>query len=163
MISGGDPLKHADVYELIEHAVSKNLETGITPSPTPLVTTAAIQRLKRAGIARMAVSIDGADAATHDRMRGVFPWNNVVDVYQNSPIFRRLRDAESFEGKCGVCEYRRLCGGSRARACAVNGDPYASEPDCIDVPPRWEHFVDGSPSPVRFDVVPTIYSSYTSS
>jgi radical SAM protein with 4Fe4S-binding SPASM domain len=78
---------------------------------------------------------------------GVFPFNSVVEVYQKSPIFRRLRNADSFEGKCGVCEYRHLCGGSRARAYAVTGDPYASEPDCVYVPPRWEHFVDGNPAP----------------
>ena len=300
VLSGGDPLKRADVFELISHAVGQGLETAITPSPTPLVTTEAIRRLKRAGIARMAVSIDGADAETHDRIRGVagsfaqtqrmmadarecgipvqvnttltpfsydqlegiasmlaeheivlwslfliipvgrateslrltgeqyeaaferlwalskkhsfaikttegmhyrrfvlqrrkaepessgarqsarggwahgfpgvndgrgilflshsgmiypsgflpllcgvFPFNNIVDVYQNAPIFRRLRDSDSFGGKCGVCDYRHLCGGSRARAFAVTGDPYAAEPDCVYVPPRWEHFLAG--------------------
>ena len=295
VITGGDPLKRADVFELIEHAVAQGLETAITPSPTPLVTTEAIGRLKQAGIARMAVSIDGADAATHDRMRGVdgsfeqtrrimadalrfdiklqvnttlnphnydqlediaaqltgenvvlwsvflivpvgrateelrlsgaqyeaaferlwklsqhtrfvikttegmhyrrfvlqhrkevegdaprqsargawgqghgfpgvndgrgimfvshtglihpsgflpmvcgmYPFNDPVDVYQHSPIFKRLRDANSFGGKCGVCEYRHLCGGSRARAYAVTGDPYAAEPDCVYLPPKW--------------------------
>jgi radical SAM protein len=303
VISGGDPLKRADVFELIAHAAGQGLQTAITPSPTPLVTSEAIHRLKQAGIARMAVSIDGADAPTHDRMRGVagsfaqtqrmmadarahgiplqvnttltsfsyhqlediaamlaeheialwslfliipvgrateemrltgeqyeaaferlwtlskrhafaikttegmhyrrfvlqrrkaepeatgakqsarggwahgfpgvndgrgvmfvshagmiypsgflplmcgvFPLNNVVEVYQNAPIFRRLRDADSFGGKCGVCDYRHLCGGSRARAYAVTGDPYAAEPDCVYVPPRWEHFLEAQES-----------------
>ena len=45
---------------------------------------------------------------------GMFPFNDVIDVYQHSPIFRRLRTPDSFEGKCGYCEYRNLCGGSRA-------------------------------------------------
>ena len=66
VLTGGDPLKRGDIFELIGHAVSQGLETAITPSPTPLVTTEAITRLKAAGIHRMAVSIDGADAATHD-------------------------------------------------------------------------------------------------
>ena len=65
---------------------------------------------------------------------GMFPFNNVVDVYQHSPIFRRLRDPDSFEGKCGYCEYRNLCGGSRARAFNVTGNPYIAEPDCIYIP-----------------------------
>ncbi len=290
VLTGGDPLKRGDIYDLIAYAREQGLETAITPSPTPLVTTEAIARLQAAGIDRMAVSIDGADAATHDRMRGVagsfaqtqrimedarnlgiavqvnttlnpnnvdqieamaemlarhqivlwsvffivpvgrataglrltgeqyeeafgrlyvqslchsygiktteamhyrrfvarkrvqarqtagsnaavaspryltmgindgkgvmfvshtglihpsgfmplvcgmFPFNDVVDVYQHSAIFRRLRTPDSFEGKCGHCEYRNLCGGSRARAYNVTGNPYAAEPDCIYVP-----------------------------
>ena len=71
VLTGGDPLKRGDIYDLIAYARGQGLETAITPSPTPLVTTEAIARLQKAGIDRMAVSIDGADAATHDRMRGV--------------------------------------------------------------------------------------------
>lgn len=290
VLTGGDPLKRADIYDLIRYSAGLGLETAITPSPTPLLTREAIGRLREAGIARMAVSIDGADVATHDRMRGVsgsfeqtqrimenareqgiplqvnttltpnnygqieqmadmlarqrivlwsvffivpvgratadlrltgeqyeaafarlyaqslrqpygiktteamhyrrfvaqqriqarmagssqgsapspqylttgindgkgvmfvshtglihpsgfmplvcgmFPFNDVVEVYQRSPIFRRLRQPDTFEGKCGVCEFRNLCGGSRARAFNVNGNPYAAEPDCIYMP-----------------------------
>ncbi|QEH33330.1 Antilisterial bacteriocin subtilosin biosynthesis protein AlbA [Aquisphaera giovannonii] len=308
VLSGGDPLKRPDIYELVRHSAESGLETAITPSPTPLVTTGAIARLKEAGVHRMAVSIDGADAATHDGLRGVagsfdqtqrimrdaralnipvqvnttlnpanygqieamadmlaghgivlwslflivpvgratadlrmtgeqyerafariyaqslkqpygikttegmhyrryvaqrrvrakqeaaragapspaggmpagpprgrdgrpghpqflttgvndgkgvmfishaglihpsgfmplvcgmFPFNSVVDVYQNAPIFRRLREPDTFEGKCGYCEFRNLCGGSRARAFNVAGSPYAAEPDCVYQP-----------------------------
>ena len=42
-----------------------------------------------------------------------------------------LRDPEQLKGICGVCEYRRICGGSRARAYAVTGDPMGAEPDCV--------------------------------
>jgi radical SAM protein len=294
VFTGGDPLKRADLFDLIAHARAAGLETAITPSPTPLVTTEAIRRLKQAGIGRMAVSLDGLDAATHDRVRGVYgsfemtqrimddarslgipiqvnttltpatfeqleaiadllatkeialwslfliipvgratadlrldgpqyeqafarlwqlsrkhsfmikttegmhyrryvlqqrkasggaeplkmsargwagglpgvndgrgilfvshagmihpsgflplvcglyPFNNIVDVYQRSPIFKRLRDADSFTGKCGVCEYRHICGGSRARAYAVTGDPYEADPDCVHIPRAWD-------------------------
>src|SRR5271157_4207131 len=71
VLTGGDPLKRGDIYDLIAYSRGQGLETAITPSPTPLVTTEAVARLQEAGIDRMAVSIDGADAATHDRMRGV--------------------------------------------------------------------------------------------
>jgi radical SAM protein len=290
VLTGGDPLKRGDVFELIEHAVASGLETAITPSATPLVTDRAVRRLRDEGIARLAVSLDGADAATHDRMRGVggsfdqtlrilaagreceipvqvnttltpanldqieamaelmeraeivlwsvffivpvgrataglrlfaaqheqvfarlweesrrrpyaiktteaphyrrfvvqqrksasgattipgtapdvrgrflgvndgkgimfishtglihpsgflpivcgmFPFNDPVVVYQDSPLFRRLRDADRLQGECGVCEFRKICGGSRARAFAVTGDPFASEPDCVYTP-----------------------------
>ncbi|MBL7044390.1 MAG: radical SAM/SPASM domain-containing protein, partial [Pirellulaceae bacterium] len=62
---------------------------------------------------------------------GRFPENSVVDAYQNHPTFRALRDPDRFKGFCGVCEYRQVCGGSRARAFAVTGDILESEPDCI--------------------------------
>ncbi len=304
IFTGGDPLKRADLFDLIRHAGSAGIQTAITPSPTPLVTAEAIRELKEAGISRMAVSIDGADAETHDKLRGVagsfamthrimddaraaglpiqvnttltpdtygqleaiadmlephgialwslfliipvgrasekmrldgeryekaferlwdisrehsfmvkttegmhyrryvlqkrkesgkaepmkmsargwegglpgvndgrgilfvshaglihpsgflpltcgmVPFNDVVDVYQNSPIFRRLRDADSFSGKCGVCEYRHVCGGSRARTFAVTGDPFASEPDCVHIPRAWDE-AHGAPAGVE--------------
>jgi radical SAM protein with 4Fe4S-binding SPASM domain len=65
---------------------------------------------------------------------GRFPRDNVVDVYQNHPTFRMLRDPDRLKGVCGICEYRGVCGGSRARAFAVTGDPMAAEPDCTYVP-----------------------------
>lgn len=292
VITGGDPLMRADIYRTIEFGRSRGLEIAITPSATPLVTQQALRRLRSAGICRLAISLDGADAATHDGIRGVpgiydrtweiiqmvrdldiplqinttlqpcnfgqieaiaeqisrvklelwsvfflvpvgragnmprlnagqceqaferlwqqsqirpyriktteaphyrrfvlqqlrrhdpeleakgefhslahfwarsgindgkgimfvshagliypsgflpvvcgaFPLSNVVDVYQDSPIFRALRDAKRLEGKCQVCEYREICGGSRARAYAVTNNLLAQEPDCAYVP-----------------------------
>jgi radical SAM protein with 4Fe4S-binding SPASM domain len=291
VLTGGDPLKRADVADLVAYAVSRGIETAITPSATPLVTREALVRLQRAGIARLAISLDGADAATHDRIRGVsgsyrrtweiisdtaslaiplqvntvlspanvaqideladqldeqgivlwslfflvpvgraaqcsrlsadeceiaferlwrqsqrrsyriktteaphyrrfllqtlqrpgqrvaqhlldrpyarlsalgindgkgimfvshlgqiypsgflpiqcgrFPGNHLVRVYQEAPLFRALRDANLLAGKCGACEYRHICGGSRARAFATTGNPLAEEPDCSYVP-----------------------------
>jgi len=65
---------------------------------------------------------------------GRFPEDSVVDVYQRHPTFLSLRDPDQFGGKCGICEYRDICGGSRARAYAVSGDPLAEEPDCLHQP-----------------------------
>jgi radical SAM protein len=62
---------------------------------------------------------------------GKFPDKSIVDIYQNSEVFQALRDPDRFEGKCGVCEYRQICGGSRARAFALTRNPIASEPDCV--------------------------------
>ena len=50
VFTGGDPFKRADVVELIRHAVSRGLETAITPSATPLVTREAVVRLRDAGV-----------------------------------------------------------------------------------------------------------------
>jgi radical SAM protein with 4Fe4S-binding SPASM domain len=51
-------------------------------------------------------------------------------IYRDSPLFRSLRDPDALRGNCGLCEYRRLCGGSRARAYAVHGDPLGPDPLC---------------------------------
>lgn len=56
------------------------------------------------------------------------------EIYRESPIFKSLRNPDSFKGKCGICEYRYVCGGSRARAYAVTGDYLASEPYCVYQP-----------------------------
>ncbi|CAN5559984.1 TIGR04053 family radical SAM/SPASM domain-containing protein [soil metagenome] len=61
---------------------------------------------------------------------GRFPIDSPVTVYQRSPVFTALRDPSKLKGKCGVCEFRSVCGGSRARAYAVTRDMLAPEPDC---------------------------------
>ncbi|MDR0392348.1 MAG: TIGR04053 family radical SAM/SPASM domain-containing protein, partial [Planctomycetaceae bacterium] len=61
---------------------------------------------------------------------GEFPRDSVVDIYQRHPIFNKLQNPDNYKGNCGVCEYRYVCGGSRARAFALTGDPLESEPDC---------------------------------
>ncbi|MDA1258873.1 MAG: TIGR04053 family radical SAM/SPASM domain-containing protein [Chloroflexi bacterium] len=57
-----------------------------------------------------------------------------VALYRNAPIFRSLRDPASLKGKCGVCPFNGVCGGSRARAYAMTGDPLGAEPCCPYVP-----------------------------
>ena len=59
-----------------------------------------------------------------------------IDIYRNSPMFRQLRDYSQIKGKCGACDFREVCGGSRARAFAVTGDYMESEPYCIYVSPE---------------------------
>lgn len=60
--------------------------------------------------------------------------DSLVNIYRKSPIFVSLRDTANLKGKCGVCEYRELCGGSRSRAWAACGDPFASDPICTYQP-----------------------------
>jgi radical SAM protein with 4Fe4S-binding SPASM domain len=76
--------------------------------------------------------------------------DDVVEVYRNSPLFRSLRDPDQLKGKCRVCEYREVCGGSRARAYALTGDPLEAEPFCTYVPPRYARMVErGEAEPVE--------------
>jgi radical SAM protein with 4Fe4S-binding SPASM domain len=58
----------------------------------------------------------------------------LAEVYQNSALFQSLRDPGNLKGKCGDCEFKDLCGGSRTRAWAVNEDAFAEEPCCAYIP-----------------------------
>lgn len=58
----------------------------------------------------------------------------LLDVYRGSTLFHKLRDPSLLKGKCGRCEYKEICGGSRARAYATTGDYLAEEPLCIYQP-----------------------------
>jgi radical SAM protein with 4Fe4S-binding SPASM domain len=56
-----------------------------------------------------------------------------AEIWRASPLFRQLREG-TLGGKCGVCEYRQVCGGCRARAFAVSGDVLAADPSCTYEP-----------------------------
>jgi len=301
VLTGGDPLKRPDTVELVAYGTSIGLRVALTPSGTPLMTEAVLGELKAAGLARLAISLDGSNAGIHDSFRGVsgsYAWtirmleaarniglttqvnttisrHNISDfddlsslmvtlgislwsvffvvptgrathadlvtpeelediyhrmydlsctapfdikstaapqyrrvilqrqvaerrarermlppvpltagvgfsladgvgrargvndgdgfvfishtgdvfpsgflplnagnvrtsslssVYRESPLFRELRDRSKLKGKCGVCEYKDVCGGSRARAYAMTNDYMESDPTCAHIP-----------------------------
>ncbi len=302
VMTGGDPLKRPDIYELVEYAAGRGVRPSLTPSATPLLTRAAVAKLKDSGLARLAISLDGPTADIHDSFRrvpGSFQWTldavqyahevglpvqinttitrhnlqyldemialmeklgivlwsvfflvptgrgqtidlisaeefeevfeklyqtsrrvlfdiksteaqhyrryllqkrtelrrqggtppdkmphylgigsadgigraprgindgkgfvfvshtgeifpsgflpisagnvrmeSLADLYRNSPLFQSLRDTAKLEGKCGRCEYKEICGGSRARSYALTGDMFAEEPCCVYEPNR---------------------------
>ncbi len=289
VVTGGDPAKRDDLVHLIRFGTQLGLRMALTPSATPLVTAELLKHLADAGLARLAVSLDGATAAVHDSFRGVSGshartfeileqsralglttqinttvtrlnratlkeiasqiaplgielWGvflvvptgratesqvldadevesvleELADLSETSPfdikttaaphfrrvllqrkvkrneiagiadgigraprgvndgqgiafvshcgdiypsgfmpikcgnvrvegltatyrehaLFRSLRDADVLAGKCGVCEFRRVCGGSRARAYAMTGNPLGEEPACAYEPRR---------------------------
>lgn len=55
---------------------------------------------------------------------------SVADIYRNSELLKQLRDTANLNGKCGDCEFKEVCGGSRARAYAVKGDLFTEDPSC---------------------------------
>lgn len=295
VLTGGDPLKRPDIFELVEYATTCGVRTSLTPSATPLLTREAIVKLKQCGLARLAISLDGPTPEIHDAFRrvpGSFEWTlravewareadlpaqinttitrhnlqyldamisllkrldivlwsvfflvptgrgsaidlitaeefeqvfeklyetsrrvrfdiksteaqhyrrfllqrrteekrkgnvqaaspaigssptadgigraprgindgkgfvfvshlgevfpsgflpisagnvrrqSLAELYRHSPLFTSLRDTSNLKGKCGACEFREVCGGSRARAYALTGDLFAQEPCC---------------------------------
>lgn len=272
VLTGGDPLKRVDLFDLIDAAVTLGFGVSVSPSATPLLTPDAIRALQGAGVEAISLSLDGSTPECHDGIRGiagtfertlgaaraaaqaglmyqvntlvsaetvddlpaiyelarelgaarwslfflvsvgrgavlrqisgeacqrVMRWaadlagrgkpvvttteaphfrriarlthgagvrdgngvmfishtgdvtpagflpvvaGNVretdpVTLYRESPLFRELRQADRFGGRCGRCEFHWMCGGSRARAYAATGDVLAEDPLC-DYQPR---------------------------
>lgn len=57
-----------------------------------------------------------------------------LDIWTNSEIFKKIRNPNNYSGKCGVCEFKFICGGCRARAYAATGDYLSEEPFCLYIP-----------------------------
>ena len=58
----------------------------------------------------------------------------LADIWANSPLFAKTRDTDLLEGKCGICEFRNVCGGCRARAYGETGNFLGEEPFCLYEP-----------------------------
>ncbi|MBI4609016.1 MAG: radical SAM protein [Candidatus Rokubacteria bacterium] len=71
VLTGGDPLKRGDLWELIEHGLGLGLHLSLAPSATPALTRPVVARLKRLGIEAMSLSLDGSTAKIHDGIRQV--------------------------------------------------------------------------------------------
>ncbi len=71
VVTGGDPMMRRDVYDLLEYGVSRGLRMALSPSATALVTRRALERVRDIGVSMVHISLDGAEAATHDSFRGV--------------------------------------------------------------------------------------------
>lgn len=71
ILTGGDPLERADLFELIAHARSLGLHVSVSPSATPRLTADVVRRFVEAGVEAISLSVDGALADHHDALRGV--------------------------------------------------------------------------------------------
>ena len=142
------PISAARTEQVLQWAARLVRRPG---TPGPIVTTTEAPQLRRVAMQRSGGS--GAHHAAGIRdgngimfishtgdicpsgflevAAGNIRTRSVVDVYRDAPLFVQLRDPDSFHGRCGRCEYRWACGGSRARAyCASGGDPLAEDPLC---------------------------------
>lgn len=71
-----------------------------------------------------------------EALSGSIREQSLGEIWARSPVFQRLRDFSGYKGRCGHCEYLRVCGGCRARAYEKTGDLLAEEPLCIYSPKR---------------------------
>src|SRR3972149_376735 len=70
VITGGDPMMRRDLFDLLSYASGEGLRTSLTPTTTRLGTSQALRRVREPGVRRIAVSIDGPSAESHDAFRG---------------------------------------------------------------------------------------------
>lgn len=71
VLTGGDPLKRDDLFELIAYAGARGLGVSVAPSATPLLTAEALRRMKDSGVEAISLSLDAPEAEAHDAIRGV--------------------------------------------------------------------------------------------
>jgi MoaA/NifB/PqqE/SkfB family radical SAM enzyme len=71
ILTGGDPAKRSDIFDIIAYAHGQGLRVAMTPSAAPLISRDAVRRFAAAGLVRLALSLDGKDPLTHDSFRGV--------------------------------------------------------------------------------------------
>jgi len=130
----------------------------------PIVTATEAPHYRRVALQRRRAGVGGPADAAHRALRhgfgirdgnGILFVSHVGDVqpsgflplvagsvrtthpgaiYREAPVFRALRDPAGFHGRCGRCEFREICGGSRARAYATTGDPLGEDPLCAYQP-----------------------------
>jgi ferrochelatase len=147
------PAEHEAVYEYLAE-LSQRVPFDIKTTAAPAYRRVVLQRRQAAGAGDVAIGPGRAPVAVNDGLGFVFishigdiypsgflpikagnvRRDDLAEVYQNHPLFQALRDPGQLRGKCGVCEFRDVCGGSRARAFAISGDPLAADPSCVYVP-----------------------------
>lgn len=85
ILTGGDLLMRPDIFSLIDDCVSRGIAASVSPSVTPLLSTTVLDRFKEAGVAAISFSLDGAEAATHDSIRGVEgTWDRTVTAIRHA-------------------------------------------------------------------------------
>ncbi len=150
------PQRAESVLEWL-HETSESVPFGIKTTEAPSYRRVALQRQgsatetpssdrigRRGGI----IAGDGFAFVSHTgelypsgflpKSAGNVADGSLVSLYRNSELFESLRDRGRLKGKCGACEFRHACGGSRSRAFATTGDPLESDPLCAYVPDGYE-------------------------
>jgi AdoMet-dependent heme synthase len=152
------PLSPEDGEKLMHwiHATSREASFTVSTTEAPSFRRVALERMRAEGMTGEQIRQSGATRSHGIRdghgilfvsntgdicPAGFLPLtagnvraDRIVNVYRDSPLFRQLHDPAQFEDRCGVCDYRTLCGGSRARAFAATGNPLASDPFCLYEP-----------------------------
>jgi radical SAM protein len=94
------------------------------------------------GIVFVSSTGDITPAGFLPQVAGNVRYHRIAEIYRRASLFRLLHEPKSFKGRCGVCEYHALCGGSRSRAYQMTGDSLASDPLCQFTPKKEQASLD---------------------
>ena len=156
----GQAISAEDYERTLNWIYEKSREGGIPLKPTCAPHYGRVLRQREAGAGRavtpethgrlaMTKGCLGGQGFVFISHRGVLQICGFLDVpcgdvreagfdlqtlYETSLVFREVRAVDAYRGKCGVCEYGRVCGGCRARAHVMTGDYLGEEPFCVYVP-----------------------------
>jgi radical SAM protein len=85
LLTGGDPLMRSDVFDLLRHAKERGIYTAVAASVTPLLTREKLELMRDLGVEIISVSMDGASAEIHDRIRDIpGTWRATLDAIEVS-------------------------------------------------------------------------------
>jgi radical SAM protein len=155
---------HEEVFNWL-YDLSQQAPFDIKATAAPMYRRVAIQRKKAESIKDQPITFQGAGFqyadGLHRPTKGVNDGNgflfishlgqimpsgflpidcgnvrdqDILDIYRNHAVFKSLRDYENLKGKCGICDYRDVCGGQRGRAYGVTGDYMETDPACAYEP-----------------------------
>jgi radical SAM protein len=138
-LAGLNPDEILGVGELYHRLVRRLRELLGEPRGKPLATTTGT----RDGKGVIFISYNGT---VYPSGFAPYPLGNVrvkslVEIYRENAVLKRIRSAE-FTGRCGKCEFRDICGGSRARALAMKGNILGEDPACPYKPGTWTKLVE---------------------
>ncbi|MGC8608519.1 MAG: TIGR04053 family radical SAM/SPASM domain-containing protein [Thermoplasmata archaeon] len=129
--SNGEPLEGGDLFNDLSARSRSLLGEPSHPRPKSVIPT-------RDGYGIVFISHNGDVYPS-----GFLPYsvgnvkkNDIASIYRNSETLMAIRNPANLKGKCNVCRYRDICGGSRARAYSVYGDMYAEDPSCVYIEPQ---------------------------
>ena len=138
-LNGVDPDEVLRPGELYRRLVARLRELLGEPRGKPLASTTGT----RDGRGIIFISHDGTVYPS-----GFMPYplgnvrtKSIVEIYREHPVLKKIRAAE-FHGRCGVCEFRDICGGSRARAYLLKADPLGEDPACPYEPGGFQKLVE---------------------
>jgi radical SAM protein len=128
------------VNDLLEQAKSNPLKPSeVAPSNTsPTILRAPLGVNDGKGVVFVSYKGDVQPSGFLPLIGGNIRGQSLVEIYRHSPLFVQVRDSSQLKGKCGACEFKFICGGSRARAYALTGDMMRSDPYCVYKPERWK-------------------------
>ena len=88
LLTGGDPLMRPDVFDLVRHAKARGIYTAVAASVTPLLTREKIERMGELGVEIVSVSMDGASAEIHDKIRDIpGTWRATLDAIEMAKTY----------------------------------------------------------------------------